>query len=66
MYILIRFECKEMWGEVHSVKGVYNQPGGHEVREMVINEDHDVVVDTTARPKGIFEGCDWMPFVSNG
>ena len=63
---LNRFECKDMWGEVHSVKNAIKQPGGNELQEMIINEEHDVIVDKSSRTKGIFEGCDWMPFVSNG
>ena len=55
-----------MWGEVHGVKNLIKQPGGNEVQEMTINEDHDVIVDKPSRTKGIFEGCDWKPFVSNG
>ena len=63
---LNRFECKDMWGEVHGVKNLIQQPGGNEVKEMTINEEHDVIVDKPSRTKGIFEGCNWMPFVSNG
>ena len=53
-----------MWGDVHLAKEHFNTAAGHEIKKLVADMDHDVVVDKVARDKGIFEGCKWMPFVS--
>ena len=63
---LNRFECRNMWGSVHLAKQLFKHAGGKDIQKMVVNEDHDVIVDKPARTKGIFEGCEWKPFVSNG
>ena len=55
-----------MWGSVHLAKQLFKHAGGKDIQKMVVNEDHDVIVDKPARTKGIFEGCEWKPFVSNG
>ena len=59
-----RFECEQLWGEVKSVKPYIEQPDGARLKTMITDPEHDVIVDKVARSKGIFEGCDWKPFVS--
>ena len=54
-----------MWGQVNYAKELFAYAGGQEIKEMVINENHDVIVDKPSRTKGIFDGCEWKPFVSN-
>ena len=53
-----------MWGEVKSVKPYIEQPDGAGLKKLITDPEHDVIVDKVARSKGIFEGCDWKPFVS--
>ena len=53
-----------MWGEVRPVKPLIETPGGESLKPMITDPEHDVIVDKVARNKGIFEGCDWKPFVS--
>ena len=53
-----------MWGEVKSVKPYIEQSDGAVLKKMITDLENDVIVDKVARSKGIFEGCDWKPFVS--
>ena len=54
-----------MWGAVVSASDLYTKPGGEQIRGMIHNEKHDVIVDRPARTKGIFEGCVWKEFISS-
>ena len=53
-----------MWGEVNSVRPYIEHSDGVGLKKMITDPEHDVIVDKVARSKGIFEGCDWKPFVS--
>ena len=59
-----RYECKNMWGTVIPAKEMLSKYGGSALQGMIHNKTHDVIVDRVARTKGIFEGCDWKPFIS--
>ena len=53
-----------MWGTVVPAKDMMTKHGAHAIEKMIHNRSHDVIVDRVARTKGIFEGCDWKPFIS--
>ena len=53
-----------MWGEVRPVEPIINNPTGASLKSMITDPKHDVIVDKIIRSNGIFEGCDWKPFVS--
>ena len=53
-----------MWGEVQPVGPIIEASEGAYLKTMITDPKHDVIVDKIIRSNGIFEGCDWKPFVS--
>ena len=53
-----------MWGEAQLVGPIIENSAGASLKTMITDRKHDVIVDKIIRSNGIFEGCDWKPFVS--